>query len=373
MRVLFTCGGTGGHINPAVAVANTIKEKHPDAAILFAGATGGMETQLVPREGYELRCVDISRFERSLSPKSIVHNIKTALTLGRAKKQATRIIKDFKPDVVVGTGGYASYPIIDRASKLGIPTAIHESNFAPGLTTRILAPKADRIMVNYPECAKGYPEPEKVTVTGTPVREGFLYEKKSDAKKALGYGEEPIILSYWGSLGAREMNKKIAGFMALEAKDGSFRHIHATGSFGWRWMPEFVKERGVELENCPFIEMKEYIYNMPALMAAADIIICRAGASTLSEVCAAAVPAIIVPSPNVAENHQEKNARALEAQGAALVLLEKDAEPEKIYSLVKELLKDDAKRKSMSLALASMSVLDSAERIYNIILSLIKH
>ena len=372
MRVLFTCGGTGGHINPAVAVANTIKEKHPQAAILFAGATGGMECELVPREGYELKCVDISRFERSLSPKSIVHNIKTALTLGRAKKQAARIIKEFKPDVVVGTGGYASYPIIDMASKLGIPTAIHESNFAPGLTTRMLAPKANCIMVNYPECAKGYSEPEKVVVTGTPVREGFLFEKKSEAKKALGYGEEPLVLSYWGSLGAREMNKKIAGFMALEAKDGSFRHIHATGSFGWRWMPEFVKERGVELENTPFIEMKEYIYNMPALMAAADIIICRAGASTISEVCAAAVPAIIVPSPNVAENHQEKNARALEEQGAAVVLLEKDAEPEKMYSLVKDLLADSERRQSMSRALASMSVLDSAERIYNIICSLIK-
>lgn len=373
MRVLFTCGGTGGHINPAVAVANTIKEKHPDSAILFAGATGGMENELVPREGYELRCVDISRFERSLTPKSIVHNIKTALTLGRAKKQAARIIKEFKPDVVVGTGGYASYPIINMASKLGIPTAIHESNFAPGLTTRMLAPKADRIMVNYPECAAGYPEPEKVVVTGTPVREGFLYSKKSEAKKALGYGDEPIVLSYWGSLGAREMNKKIADFMAIEKDDGSFRHIHATGSFGWRWMPDFVKEHGVELENCPGIEMVEYIYNMPALMAAADIIICRAGASTISEVCAASVPAVIVPSPNVAENHQEKNARALEQKGAAIVLLEKDANGQNMYRIVKELLADSEKMQAMSRNLASLAVLDSAEQIYNIILSLIKH
>ncbi len=371
MRVLFTCGGTGGHINPAISVANLIRAKHPRAQILFAGARGGMETTLVPREGYELRTVEVSSFERSLLPKSIAHNVKTALTMHRAKHQASEILDSFRPDIVLGTGGYASYPIIERAASRRIPTAIHESNFAPGLTTRMLAPKVDRIMVNFEECKTGYSDSSKVIVTGTPVREGFLFTKKADARERLHMGKEPLVVSYWGSLGAREMNKRIADFMLCEARDPSFRHIHATGSFGWRWMPEYVKKLGVDLADSPLIDMCEYIYDMPVVMNAANLIICRGGASTIGELCAAAIPAIIVPSPNVAENHQEKNARALERLGAAIVITEKECTGEGLHSMVKELLSDGAKLGSMSAALGSLAILDAAERIYNIILDLI--
>ncbi len=367
MRVLFTCGGTGGHINPAVSVANLIKEKHPEAAILFAGATGGMETELVPREGYELRTVDISSFERSLTPANIVHNVKTLFTMNRARRQAQKILDEFRPDVVVGTGGYASYPIIERAAARGVPTAIHESNFSPGLTTRMLAPKVDRIMVNYAECASEYPDASKVEVTGTPVRNGFLFMGRQEARQKLGLGPEPLVVSYWGSLGAREMNKKIADFMALEAGTGEFRHIHSTGSFGWKWMPDYVRQKGVDLENCPFIDMREYIYDMPAVMSAADVIISRAGASTIGELCAAAIPAVLVPSPNVAENHQEKNARALERRGAAVVMTEKECTGEGLLALVRELLADPDRLREMSASLRSLAVVDASERIYGII------
>lgn len=370
MRVLFTCGGTGGHINPAVSVANLIKAKHPEAEILFAGAKGGIETTLVPREGYELKTVDISNFQRKLTPAALAHNVKLLFTLGRSGRQAKNILREFKPDVVIGTGGYASYPIIKQAAAMGIPTAVHESNFAPGLTTRMLAEKVDKVMVNFPECASGYKDASKVVVTGTPVREGFVYLTKDEARRRLGFDARPIVISYWGSLGAREMNKKIADFISLEAGDGSFRHVHATGSFGWRWMPDLVKDMGVELEKHPLIDMREYIYDMPTYMAAADLVICRGGASTLSELCAAATPAIIVPSPNVTENHQEKNARALERQGAAIVVTEAECSGQVLYDMVKNLLSSTQQLRNMEKSLSSMAVPDASERIYNIILDL---
>lgn len=371
MRILFTCGGTGGHINPALAVADIVKSKHPGAQILFAGANGGMETKLVPKEGYELKTIDISRFERSLSPGSIVRNAKTVLTMRRSKRQAERIIEEFRPDIVVGTGGYASYPVIERAAAMGIPTAIHEANFAPGLTTRMLAPKVDRIMVNFEESRTVYRDASKVVFTGMPVRESFLFLKKEDARRKLNVGSEPLVVSYWGSLGAREMNKRIAGFMLCEAKEALFLHIHATGTFGWRWMPQYVKDLGLDLDSCPLIDMREYIYDMPLVMSAADLVICRGGASTIGELCAAAMPAVIVPSPNVSENHQEKNARALERRGAAIVVTEKECTGEGLYDLVKELLSDPERLRSMSAAMNSMAVLDSAELIYKTILDMI--
>ena len=183
--------------------------------------------------------------------------------------------------------------------------------------------------------------------------------------------ERPLVVSYWGSLGAREMNKKIARFMALEARDGTpFQHIHATGSFGWKWMPDYVLEQGVELEQYPAIDMREYIYDMPTVMAAADLVICRAGASTIAETAAAGKPAIFVPSPNVTDNHQEKNARILEEHGAAVVLRETECDGERLYEAVKELLGDRERLSGMEKAVQSMAVPDSAEKIYGIILEL---
>ena len=287
--------------------------------------------------------------------------------------KADRIIRDFQPDVILGTGGYASYPMLHEGARLGIPTAVHESNAVPGLATKMVADKVDRILVSFADSRSAYRDPSRVIAVGMPVREEFVFTRRADARRALGLDEKtPMIVSAWGSLGAREMNKKIAQFMKLECEQDCWRHIHATGSFGWRWMPDYVKEQGVELEKHPLITMQEYIYNMPELMAAADVVISRAGASTLNEIAAAGTPCIIVPSPNVTNDHQEKNARILEQHGAAVVLHENHCDGELLFRTTQELLADAPRRASMRKALQELAVVDSASRICDIILNLAK-
>ena len=370
MKVIFTCGGTGGHINPAIAVAKRLKERKPNCDILFVGADDGMETKLVPREGFALETVTISNYLRSFTPSAIWHNIQTVGTIRRALKKADKIISEFKPDVIIGTGGYASYPMLKMGTKRKIPTALHEANAVPGLATRMVCDKVDRILVSFEESRKEYKHADRVIPVGMPVREEFVYTKKAEARKELGLDNRPLIVSAWGSLGAREMNKKIAGFMKLECQEGKYRHVHATGSFGWRWMPDFLKEQGVDLEAQDLVTMQEYIYNMPTLMAAADLIISRAGASTLNEIAAAGTPCIIVPSPNVTNNHQEKNARILQQRGAAVVIREADCDGAVLYEEAKKLLEDEPRRQAMTKALREMAVIDSAERILDIVLEL---
>jgi len=371
MNVIFTCGGTGGHISPAIAVANLMKEKRPDTQILFVGASDGMEADLVPRAGYRLETVEISNFQRKLTPSNILYNLRSLGYMFSSRRTADRIIREFRPDVIVGTGGYASYPMLRQGAKRGIPTALHEANAVPGLTTRLVMDKVDRVMVSYEESRSAYPHPEKVRVVGMPVKSEFFFTKKAEARAALGLDDRPLVVSYWGSLGAREMNKKIARFMALEARDATpFYHIHATGSFGWKWMPDYVRDQGVTLSEHPAIDMREYIYDMTTVMAAADLVICRAGASTIAETAAAGKPAIFVPSPNVTDNHQEKNARILESHGAAVVLRESECDGDRLYETVRSMLDDREHLAEMERAVQSMAVPDSAEKIYSIILEL---
>ena len=370
MNVIFTCGGTGGHINPAIAVARMLRERRPEAKILFVGAADGMERDLVPREGFQLETLKISNLQRRLTPAGVWHNLVTSCHIAGSLQKAKKIIPQFEPDVIVGTGGYASYPALREGIRLKVPTAIHESNAVPGLATKLVADKVDRIMVSFEESRNLYSRPERVVVTGTPVREDFLYQKKSEARKALGLDDRPLVISYWGSLGAREMNKKIARFIQLECQQEPFQHIHATGSFGWRWMPDLIRQMGIDLQKHPAVQLREYIYDMPMLMAAADLIICRAGASTISEVAASATPCIMVPSPNVTDNHQEKNARVLEARGAAMVLREEECDGDRMFEMVQTLLADPEKMASMRHALHQMAVVDAAERIYSTILEL---
>lgn len=368
MRIIFTCGGTGGHIYPAIAVARVLLEKKPDTQILFIGAEDGMENKIVPHEQFRLETLKISNYQRSLRPKAIVHNIVTLVHMSGSLRKAKKIIRAFSPDVIVGTGGYASFPALKMGAKLGIPTAVHESNAVPGLTTRMVEKDVDRIMVSFEASREKYTNPEKVTVTGTPVREEFIYIKRENARKALSLDERPFVVSCWGSLGAREMNKKITGFMKRECEAGEpFRHLHATGSFGWRWMPEYVKEHGVELDQHPAVDMREYIYDMPSVLAAADLIICRAGAATISEVCASGTPCIMVPSPNVTDNHQEKNARVLEAAGAAVVIREEDCDGDTLFETAQALLHDPVRCAAMRKAAADLAVIDAAERICTVI------
>ena len=367
MNVIFTCGGTGGHINPAIAVANLLKERHPDCNILFIGSQGHMEEKLVPQAGYELVCLPGSGLSRKLNFDGIKKNVKAVQNVFSAVSQCCKIIKDFKPDVIMGTGCYVSFPALYAGSAMGIPTCIHESNAVPGLTNKVIASRASRVMVSFPESAKHYKDQGKVLTVGMPVRKEFILKEKEEAKKELGLDSRPVVVSAFGSLGARQMNFAVADMFKLEKQDNSpFQHIHATGKFGWEWMPEHVASLGVDTADGN-IDMREYIYNMPTVMAAADIIISRAGASTCNEIGASGTPSILIPSPNVTDNHQEKNARVLEKHGAAIVITEDQCNGQVLYNAVQQLLADHDRRSAMSSAVRQMVMLDSAERICDIL------
>lgn len=367
MNLIFTCGGTAGHINPAIAVANTVKERHPDANILFIGATGHMEEKLVPQAGYELKCLPGSGLSRGKNLAAIKKNLHAVKCVLDAVKQCKKIFRQFRPDVVIGTGGYASFPALFAAQSMKIPTCVHESNAVPGVTTKLAAKKASRVLVAFEESVNHYAKPEKVEVVGMPVRKEFLFDTKEEARKQLGLTGH-VVVSAFGSQGAKVMNETIADMMALEQKDGfPFHHIHATGSFGKEWMPQRVKDNGVDWEKEPNLDIREYIFDMPEEMAAADVIIGRAGSATCNEIAVSGTPCILIPSPNVTNNHQEKNARVLEAAGGALVLLEKDCTPENLYETVKSLLADERRREEMGRNLRGQVHLDSAERICNIV------
>jgi len=373
MNLIFTCGGTAGHINPAIAVANMMKERYPDANILFIGATGRMEEKLVPQAGYALKCLPGSGLSRSKNLAAIKKNLYAVKCAVSAVGACKKIYREFQPDAVIGTGGYASFPALYAAQTMGIPTCVHESNALPGITTKLAANKASRVLVAFEESVKHYKHPEKVEVVGMPVRREFIYTKKEDARRELGLDDKPLVVSAFGSLGAKVMNQTMAQIFALEQRDGfPFHHIHATGSFGWEWMPELVKEKGVDLETAKSIDMREYIFNMPTVMAAADVIISRAGASTCNEIGASGTPSILIPSPNVAENHQEKNARVLSDKDASVLILEKDCTPEKLYQEITALLADKARCEQMSRTLYTLVRLDSTERICQIVEELIR-
>ncbi len=372
MNILFTCGGTAGHVNPAVALARIFQEKNPGCRVLFVGADGGMENKLVPKEGYQIRSVTITNFHRSFAPADIAHNLGTLMNMQKSKKQAKAILDEFKPDLVVGTGGYASFPVVNEAAHRGIPTAVHESNAVPGLTTKALSKVVDRVMVGFEESRAHYDDPSKVVVTGTPVRGDFFKYTKQEAREKLGFTDDrPLLLSYWGSLGAEVMNQKMVDFIAKECYEGApVRHIHGAGR-DYPWMKEELLRRGLQLGDNG-VEIREYIYDMPLVMAAADLVLCRAGASTISEITAIAKPSILVPSPNVTANHQEKNARVLADQGAAVLLREQDCVENTLYDEATLLMRERDRRDSMVRALNSMAVPDAGEKIYQTLRKIMK-
>ena len=368
MKILFTCGGTAGHIHPAIALARMFQERNEGCEVLFVGAKGGMEETLVPKEGFPLKTVTISNFWRSVSPSSIRHNFNTVRSLSISKKETEAILDEFQPDLVVGTGGYASYPVVQGAAKRGIPTAVHEANAVPGLTTKRLAKVADTIMVGYEEARENYSDPDKVVVTGTPVRLEFFQTGRHQARDALGIKDgRPVLLSYWGSLGADVMNERMVDFIRREIDDGApWVHIHGAGR-NYESMQAALKDVTLP-EN---IQIREYIYDMPQVMLAADLVLCRGGASTLSELTAIGKPAVIVPSPNVTNHHQEKNANVLANQGGAVVLLEPVCSAEVLYKTAKGLLTDRPRLDMMSLAMGSLGIPDAAEKIYRALVELL--
>lgn len=369
MKIIFTCGGTAGHINPAVALARMFRERNPGCEILFVGAKGGMEEELVPVEGFPIETVTISSFRRSMNLNGIRHNLGTARNLAVSRGESSRILKQFRPDLVVGTGGYASYPIVKAAARRKIPTAVHESNAVPGVTTKQLSAVVDCVMVGYEESRQYYRHPEKVAVTGTPVRGDFFRCTRDEARAALGIEDDrPLVLSYWGSLGAENMNRYMVDFIRAEVGAGMpFRHIHGAGR---NYESMRTALQGTALP--PELSIRQYIYDMPLVMAAADLVLCRGGASTLSELTAIGKPAVIVPSPYVTNNHQERNANVLADAGGAVVLREAECSGEILLNTARELLCDGPKLVRMSGAMAGLGVPDAAEKIYAQLLALMQ-
>lgn len=370
MKFILTCGGTAGHINPALAVAGRLRELMPDCEMLFIGAEGKMEMELVPREGYKIEPLKITNISRGHSLEAIIHNLDTLKNVAVSTREAKRIMREFKPDVVIGTGGYVCYPVLMAASELKIPTAVHESNAVPGLTTKLLAEHVDKVMVGFEESRGAYHHPEKVEVTGTPVRGEFAAYSKALAKRELGLDpDEPLVVSVWGSLGAAHMNKIMGELITMMDDSRPFRLIHSVGT---RYFEDFM----ATLRQCApdfarfGADVRKYIYDMPRVMAAADLILCRAGASTLSELAYMGKPVIIVPSPNVTNNHQEKNARVLEKAGGAKVFLEGEFDAPALMDTVRGLLGDSTQLEAMSQAMLSLAVPGATDRICDIILSL---
>ena len=370
MRFVLTCGGTAGHINPALAIAGRLRELMPDCEILFIGAEGKMEMELVPRERYKIEALKITNISRGHSLEALRHNLDTLRNVAVSTHEAKRILREFKPDVVIGTGGYVCYPVLTAAHELGIPTAVHESNAVPGLTTKLLAERVDRVMVGFADSRDAYRHPEKVEVTGTPVRGEFASYSKALAKKELGLDpDEPLVVSVWGSLGAAHMNKVMGELITLLDARREFRLIHSAGSMYFDGFMEKLVEAAPDFAKFG-ADVRKYIYDMPRVMAAADLILCRAGASTLSELAYMGKPVIIVPSPNVTNNHQEKNARVLEKAGGAKVFLEGEFDAQSLLDTVRELLADEEKLNEMSEAMRSLAVPGATDRICDSILSL---
>lgn len=375
LRVLLAGGGTAGHVNPALAIAEVIKSHHPDAEFAFAGNPEKLEAKLVPQAGYKFYPIQVEGFQRRISGENIKRNLHAAACLLKTGPRSKQIISDFKPDIVIGTGGYVAGPVVRQAAKMGIKTAIHEQNAYPGVTNKLLSKYADVCMLTVEE-AKKYLDPKiKYTVTGLPVRSGFSKITKEAARRELGFDMDTVcILSTGGSLGAGAINSTVLDLISWYKEKGiQVNHIHSYGGNGRETnFEQCLADRGIDLERDASLIVKEYINNMPTCMAAADLVISRCGANALTELEAMGRGSILVPSPIVAGNHQYHNGMVLQKAGAAIVIEQKDLTSEWLINTVKSLLDDRAKLASLSENAAKLYISDTNDRIYKALEPIIK-
>lgn len=363
MRVLIAAGGTAGHVNPALAIAGYIRRKRPDAEIFFAGREKGMEYGLVTKAGYPFCPIEVNGIQRRLTPKNIVRNVEAVYHLALAAPRAAAILRDVRPDLVIGAGGYVSGPVVRAAQKRGIKTAIHEQNAFPGVTNKLLAPGASVVFAAMPDAVERLGAPEKTVVVGNPVREEMFRTDRVSARRALGVRDsQVVIVSFGGSLGAMVLNQRVADLAVWELANRDFRHIHATGSIEKADFAALAHEKGIDCD--PRFEIREYIDDMPQLLAAADLVISRAGALTLAEIAAVGRASVLIPSPNVAENHQYHNAMQLQKLGAAVVAEEKNLTGEGLIRIVDELTSNPAQLMVMGAKARELAQPDSLEMIY---------
>lgn len=374
MKIMLVGGGTAGHINPALALANYIKKECPDAEIFYVGTPFGMEAKLVPQAGFLFVPIRVRGFQRKLTLQNVFRNLQALYYLTASQLSARVILKKYKPDVVVGTGGYVSGPLVRLAAKQGIKTAIHEQNAFPGVTTRLLSRYVDVVMAANEQAKNRLPQAKNIVVVGNPVRSEIVMATKSEARKRLGLDDAFTILSYGGSLGALTINTICSELMAFECNNKlKINHIHGCGRYGTELVPRLLSEKAPDFKENKRLHILEYINDMAGAMAAADLVICRAGAITLSELAAAAKPAILIPSPNVAENHQYHNAMALAEAGAAIVMEDKNVSGGWLIEAVQKLYQDKEALSRMSHAAGELAVLDSDARMYKEIIKIMEN
>ena len=367
VKYLLSGGGTGGHIYPALAIANEIKSKNKDAEILFVGTKEGLEAELVPKAGYSFKTIRVNGMPRRLNKKSLIALRELFYGLFEAKK----IIRNFKPDVVIGTGGYVSGPVVFMTKRRGIPVLIHEQNAFPGVTNKILGRHADKIAVTFDEARNYFKYPERVVKTGNPIRKQILEVNKTLAYNKLNINpSKPFILSFGGSGGQKKLNDCFFEIIKNYKSDDNYQLIHVTGNRMYDSFMDRVNKERVTIDKN--IMIKPYFYEMPEALNIADLIVTSAGAISLAEISAVGVPSILIPKAYTAENHQEYNARVFEEHKAGILILEKDITAELLYNNMMNLIKDKEKLRSMSVNSKRLGDVDAARKIVDQIEQLIK-
>lgn len=373
MKVLFAAGGTAGHINPALAIAGALKEAVPGVEIHFAGRQTGMEHALVNKAGYAFHPIEITGFQRKINVQNIKRNLVAVYNLVTAMPKAKGMMKRIQPDLVIGCGGYVAGPVVRAAAKAGIKTAIHEQNAFPGVTNKLLVPDVDIVFAAVPAALEKLGAPEKTVVVGNPVRPAVAQAaaQRAQHRAAIGAGERVVILSFGGSLGARRINEVVADLCAWEqANHKNVLHLHATGQYGVDLFAQLQAQKG--FAQGEHLIVSEYIDNMAELLSAADLVISRAGALTLAELEIAQKAAVLIPSPNVAENHQYYNALELQKVGAAVVIEEKDLTGEALIQTVDALLQNPQELAVMGKMAHTLAVEDSLAQITARLLQLVQ-
>lgn len=364
-RVLLAGGGTAGHVNPALAIAEIIKDKYPDTEFCFAGNPDKIESELVKKAGYKFEPVRIEGFQRHISPSNVKRNFKAVGYLIKSGRTCKKIIKKFEPDLVVGTGGYVSGPVVRAAAKLGIKTAVHEQNAFAGVTNKLLSKQVDVVMLSVKEAKKYFEKAKKVVVTGLPVRKAFSKISKQEARKQLGFDSDTVcVLSTGGSLGSLTINKCVARLLKYYQENNiKVNHIHSYGTYvEYKDYVKSLEQSGVRVKDDPHRIIDSYV-NMPVAMAACDLVITRCGACALTELEAMGRPAVMIPSPMVAENHQYYNGMVLQNAGAGIVIEEKDLTDDVFIKTVTDYINDPQRLEEAAKNAAKLHINNTRERI----------
>jgi len=367
MKVLITGGGTGGHINPALAIAQKIKASDKNNQILYVGTKDGMESDLVPKQGFDFRTVEAKFLQRKIS----IDNIKTLAISIKGVAQSMKIINEFKPDIVIGTGGYVCGPVVLAAALKKVPTIIHEQNVFPGITNKLLSKVVDKIAISFEEATKYFKYKDKLVLVGNPVRKEVIEANRMQSRKKYNLKNDDIfIYSFGGSGGQKSLNDSIINVIKEIKNRDKIKLLHVTGKRLKDNFQESLQKENIKIPSN--VTIVDYMYDAPSALSASDLVIGSAGAITIAEITKIGVPSILIPKTYTAENHQEYNARALEKMGAAVVILESELKDNKLLSTIDKIINNSSELSAMSLNSKKLGELNAEEEIYKLILELVE-